>query len=128
MSLLAPQGVAEIIRQAGRIDVLINNAGQGCIGPLAEVSSEQVRQTFDVNVFGLISMVQAVSPIMVQQRSGTSAWHDALGEPKLTSALISSRQHRFNRRLRSNTVCINLLCDQSSGSLPQRLPQNGITR
>ncbi|ORY90095.1 hypothetical protein BCR35DRAFT_287305, partial [Leucosporidium creatinivorum] len=64
-------GVAEIVRRAGRIDLLLNNAGQGCVGPLVEVTEEAYRQTFEVNVFGLISMVQAVSPHMIRARSGT---------------------------------------------------------
>ncbi|SCZ90358.1 BZ3500_MvSof-1268-A1-R1_Chr9g10804 [Microbotryum saponariae] len=64
-------GVAEIIRQAGKIDVCINNAGQGCVAPLIEVDPAELRKTFDVNVFGLLTMVQAVAPHMVEQRSGT---------------------------------------------------------
>ncbi len=53
-------------------DICINNAGQGCVAPLIEVEAAAVRQTFDVNVFGLLTMTQAVAPHMVEKRSGTS--------------------------------------------------------
>ena len=63
--------VADVLAQAGRIDVLINNAGRGCAGPLAEVPLEQVKATFDANVFGLLAVTQAVVPSMAERRSGT---------------------------------------------------------
>jgi len=53
-------------------DICINNAGQGCVAPLIEVDAAAARQTFDVNVFGLLTMTQAVVPHMAEQRSGTS--------------------------------------------------------
>lgn len=66
------EGVRSIVRQAGRIDVLVNNAGQGCVAPMIEVDMKALRQTFDVNVFGLVAMVQEVAPHMIRERSGTS--------------------------------------------------------
>jgi NAD(P)-dependent dehydrogenase (short-subunit alcohol dehydrogenase family) len=54
----------------GRIDVLVNNAGHGSLGALESATEEQIRQQFDVNVFGLISVTKAVLPVMRQQRSG----------------------------------------------------------
>jgi NAD(P)-dependent dehydrogenase (short-subunit alcohol dehydrogenase family) len=58
------------VEARGPIDVLVNNAGYGLEGPVEEVSMEQVRQQFDVNVFGAIAMMQAVLPFMRQRRSG----------------------------------------------------------
>ncbi|NND76079.1 MAG: SDR family NAD(P)-dependent oxidoreductase [Ilumatobacter sp.] len=46
------------------VDVLINNAGMGVMGPMATVPMEQVRAVFDVNVFGMVAMTQAVVPGM----------------------------------------------------------------
>ncbi len=46
------------------VDVLINNAGMGVMGPLATVPMEKVRAVFEVNVFGMVAMSQAVIPGM----------------------------------------------------------------
>ncbi|TGN61972.1 SDR family NAD(P)-dependent oxidoreductase [Paracoccus liaowanqingii] len=54
----------------GGIDVLINNAGYGLNGAIEEISEQQLRDQFDVNVFGVFRMMQAVLPIMRQQGSG----------------------------------------------------------
>jgi NAD(P)-dependent dehydrogenase (short-subunit alcohol dehydrogenase family) len=52
------------------IDVLINNAGAGETGPLADVALDRVRRLFEVNVFGTLRITQEVLKSMVQQRSG----------------------------------------------------------
>ncbi len=62
--------VAEIERSVGAIDVLVNNAGYGFEGILEESTLDEVRQQFDVNVFGAIAMMQAVLPFMRKRRSG----------------------------------------------------------
>ena len=62
--------VAEVIDKHGRIDVLVNNAGFGMIGPIELLSDEEMDRQFDVNVFGLIRMTQAVLPHMRAARSG----------------------------------------------------------
>jgi NAD(P)-dependent dehydrogenase (short-subunit alcohol dehydrogenase family) len=52
------------------VDVLINNAGLGVMGPMATIPMERVRAAFDVNVFGMVAMSQAVIPGMRQRGSG----------------------------------------------------------
>lgn len=64
------RGVAEVIREAGRIDVLVNNAGFGIYGPIEEVPVELVKEEFETNVFGMIRVVQEVVPFMRERRSG----------------------------------------------------------
>jgi NAD(P)-dependent dehydrogenase (short-subunit alcohol dehydrogenase family) len=54
----------------GGIDVLVNNAGRGFIGAVEEASDEEVRATFDINVFGLLTVTRAVLPFMRRQGSG----------------------------------------------------------
>ncbi|HUZ20632.1 MAG TPA: oxidoreductase [Acidimicrobiales bacterium] len=62
--------VTEAIERFGRIDVLVNNAGRGLLGALEETSAPQVRDLFDLNVFGLLAVTRAVLPVMRRQRSG----------------------------------------------------------
>ena len=52
------------------IDVLINNAGLGETGPIADVPIERVRRLFEVNVFGTLALTQAVLPGMIERKSG----------------------------------------------------------
>jgi NAD(P)-dependent dehydrogenase (short-subunit alcohol dehydrogenase family) len=62
--------VAATIAKFGQIDVLVNNAGIGYFGAIEESEEAQVRQMFEINVFGLAHMTQAVLPYMRKQRSG----------------------------------------------------------
>ena len=62
--------LAEVLERYGRIDVLVNNAGVGSVGAAEEMSVEQHRGVFDVNVLGVIRMSKAVLPIMRAQGSG----------------------------------------------------------
>ena len=52
------------------IDVLINNAGAGQTGPMADVPLDRVRHLFEVNVFGTLAITQAVLPKMALRRNG----------------------------------------------------------
>lgn len=54
----------------GNIDVLINNAGYGHIGAVEELHEKDVRAQFETNVLGSLWTIQAVVPIMRQQKSG----------------------------------------------------------
>lgn len=64
------QGVQAAIDQHGRIDVLVNNAGYGSLGPIEAADEEEMKRQFDVNVFGQVRMLKAVLPHMRKQRSG----------------------------------------------------------
>ncbi|TMW67899.1 hypothetical protein Poli38472_007571 [Pythium oligandrum] len=69
--------VNEVVAKAhafyGRIDVLVNNAGQGAAGAIEEASTEDIQAAFDVNVFGLVRVTRAVLPYMREKRSGVIA-------------------------------------------------------
>ena len=62
--------VGEVLQKAGRVDLLVNNAGVGLVAGAEESSLEQAKSLFDVNVFGLIRMTNAVLPAMRKQRAG----------------------------------------------------------
>jgi short-subunit dehydrogenase len=62
--------VDEVRSRAGRIDVLINNAGVNLVGAVEETSIGQAQALFDTNVIGVLRMVQAVLPDMRRQGAG----------------------------------------------------------
>ena len=59
-----------LVRDAGGIDALVNNAGYGLRGPLHSVSTKEIRAQFETNVFAALRLTRAVLPVMVEQGQG----------------------------------------------------------
>jgi short-subunit dehydrogenase len=62
--------VAHVLADAGQIDLVVNNAGLGLVGAAEESSLEQVKALFDVNLFGVMRVTNAVLPAMRQRGAG----------------------------------------------------------
>lgn len=62
--------LADVEREHGRIDILVNDAGTEQLTPVAQGMSDAYRRIFDVNFFGLVAGTLAVLPGMQSRRSG----------------------------------------------------------
>lgn len=61
------QAVSKILRKYGKIDVLVNNAGIGSTGPLAELSLDTVRRAWEINTLGQLRLVSTFFSIMLRR-------------------------------------------------------------
>ncbi|MEO7169300.1 MAG: SDR family oxidoreductase [Sphingomonas sp.] len=71
LDVTSDDSIAAAIEAAGRIDVLVNNAGIGVVGAFEATPMAHIRKVFDTNTLGTMAMVQAVIPQMRERRSGT---------------------------------------------------------
>lgn len=67
---LVPVVIDKVIRDFGRIDVLVNNAGFAVAGFAEDLTLGEIRSQFETNFFGHVAMTKAVLPVMRQQKSG----------------------------------------------------------
>lgn len=74
LDVTRPGAPAEVVREAlhaaGRIDVLVNNAGAGLLGAVEECSPADARAALELNFFGSLAMIQAVLPHLRERRTG----------------------------------------------------------
>ena len=63
--------VAGVIKEAGRVDVLVSNAGVGIHGPIEDCDDDEIHAVLETNVLGVIRAARAVAPHMRAQKSGT---------------------------------------------------------
>jgi len=58
------------LKKFNTIDIVLNNAGYGLIGPFEEISDEEINNLFKVNVFYTFNVIKAVLPILRKQKYG----------------------------------------------------------
>jgi NAD(P)-dependent dehydrogenase (short-subunit alcohol dehydrogenase family) len=66
----APAAIQSVVTAAGRLDVLVNNAGAGSLAPLEETADAEAHRIFEVNVFGPMRLASAALPVMRAQGGG----------------------------------------------------------
>jgi len=62
--------IDEAVKEFGRIDVVVNNAGFGSMGAIEEFDDAQIRRQFETNFFGAVDVIRAVLPVLRAQKSG----------------------------------------------------------
>jgi NADP-dependent 3-hydroxy acid dehydrogenase YdfG len=69
--LSTSSAIQQLVSQKQRIDVVVNNAGYGLIGPIEDISiEEELKPQFETNLYGIVRVVQQVLPTMRRQKSG----------------------------------------------------------
>ena len=109
--------VGAIAREAGRIDVLVNNAATFTFGPLDQSGEEMVRRQFEANVYGPIFVTQAALPALRESRGsviniGSAAGHKAVAGGSIygaTKAALESLTRSWALELAPAGVRVNAI-------------------
>ena len=74
LDVTRPDQVKTALAQAhdhfGRLDIVLNNAGYSLVGTIEEASADEVRALYETNIFGTLSVIQAVLPLLRKQGGG----------------------------------------------------------
>jgi NAD(P)-dependent dehydrogenase (short-subunit alcohol dehydrogenase family) len=87
--------LAAIEGKVGPVDVLVNNAGYGVEGTFEETPLDTFRHQFDVNVFGVIAVTQAVLPRMRERRAGHILFVTSMGGLRAFPGLAAYHGSKF---------------------------------
>lgn len=64
------KAITRVHKDSGRIDVIVNNAGYGLLGPVETLTPEELREQFEINVLGSFRVIKHVLPVMRNQKHG----------------------------------------------------------
>jgi short-subunit dehydrogenase len=70
LDLAKERDVRALVRAVGDVDLLVNNAGESPIGPAEEIPVRKMREHFDINFFGPVTIMQGLLPAMRRKRRG----------------------------------------------------------
>ena len=120
------RAVSAVVDNAGKIDVLVSNAGFGISGAVEFTEANEARRQFDVNFFGTVNIVKAVTPYMRRQQHGRiilvgsmAAVFPGSHSPKLSGifqafysaskAAVSAFAHALRNELRPFGIIVSCL-------------------
>jgi NAD(P)-dependent dehydrogenase (short-subunit alcohol dehydrogenase family) len=107
------KAIHSILSEAGRIDLLVNNAGYGLTGAFEDIGIDEIKALYETNFFGVIRVTQMVLPIMRKQGSG-----------RIIN--VSSGAGRFGYPGGSAYVSLKFALEGLSESMAYELEQFGI--
>lgn len=111
--------IADLDSAQERVEILVNNAGFGLIGPFAELDPGRLRQMIDLNVATLTDLCRAVAPGMINRRSGgiinvasTAAFQPGpnMAVYFATKAYVLSFTEALHEELKPHGVKVSCLC------------------
>lgn len=111
--------MADIAAAGEEVEILVNNAGFGLIGRLAELDARQLRQMIDLNVGTLTDLCRAVAPGMIARRSGgilnvasTAAFQPGpnMAVYFATKAYVLSLSEALHEELKPHGIKVSCLC------------------
>lgn len=113
------QMVKEVIKEFGKIDALVNNAGIARLGLIADLPEEDWRNLFKVNVDGVFFCCQSVVPHMISRKNGAivniSSWNGKVGMPIFgaycaTKFAVIGLTQALAKEVAANGIRVNAVC------------------